>query len=547
MPCMRCRSGGTICTYERLGSASPSGSSNTEVGAHPSHPETGTAEPSSGGESGRISIDFLLNFTNPLGYGPSTAIAAEASALEMLDTSADVWSPQIRLKDDHMIHNLPSYDLNDPSSVFLGFSSMMPEREDWNVFPLDGDYLAPLPETTSTLAIRTREMVGQLFAQQRSMMESDSTMLANFDAALAEMVFTVANVNHFIWGFFHYFHDQFPILHEPTFDAQTASLPLLLAIVLVGSMSFNPSDMSIAIRQFYDAGEAYVFELLVSKQTMHCLQEANHTVEQVELLQAGLLLLMLQNNSENLTTRRRIRLQRTPALVAAVRCSGLFAYKRQHVVGTSDRSGWRDFILDETRVKLAAWTFMTDCILAVFFNSAPRVALSDMTGDLPCEEPLYRAKTALEFEQLLCMRHPRPSVSTLSQLLSLVYSAPVSGTSIRVKEHVTASNMLVLICALLSVIMTLRMNFVASATVEPIHGAIHGWKSLWDTLHQDAQDGVAPLMGFERHAADYWWLAKMLLKVGQEGDQSCRYMQLVPCDSVKDLHEFIRKYRDYEG
>lgn len=95
--------------------------------------------------------------------------------------------------------------------------------------------------------------------------------------------------------------------------------------------------------------------------------------------------------------------------------------------------------------------------------------------------------------------------------------------------------------------MTSRMNFLAPTTVEVMLCALDQWKHLWVISNETGEDGVVSHKGFERHAAEYWWLARTLLKIAQSGDQSCRYMQPIPSDSVKDLHDFILKYKDCVG
>jgi hypothetical protein len=350
IPCSRCRSGATTCTYERQGIASSCAISHAEVGVQPSHGNAGNTEATASGGCGRISIDFLLNFTNPSGYGPSATIAAEAADLNIVEDDVVFWDAQLGLNDHHTVHDQPFCNPGDFLSVFSGFPSLMPERNDGDGCFLVRDCLTSDLEGASALEARIKEMVYQLFAQQSSMLDRNSGIQASFDIELSEVVFTVANVSHFLWGFFHYFHDQFPILHTPTFDSQTASLPLLLTVVLFGSMSSSPSDMSVAIRQFFDVAEAYVFDHLISKQMLHP-RETWIPDDEVELLQAGLLFLILQNNSSDLTTRRRIRLQRIPALIAAVRALGLLAYKRQHPITSKDRPKWQLFVSDEARVR----------------------------------------------------------------------------------------------------------------------------------------------------------------------------------------------------
>lgn len=347
-PCLRCRSGGTRCTYERLSLACSSATERSDLDKHPTHRKAGDAEANVGGECGLISFDFLLSFTNPSGFRPSAAIAAEAVDLQTIEHKADSWDPQNHSGDHHTVHGQPFCEPGDSSSVFFGFPFPVPEKEDRSVLPVVRGCLTSDLETTSVLEARLNELLSQLSAKRNSMLECDSDTKASFDLQLAKDVFTVANVRLFVCDYFHYFHDQFPVLHKPTFDSQTASLALLLTVVLFGSMASYPSDVSIAIRQFFDVAEAYIFDHLISK---HLLHEACNIHHEIELLQAALLFLMVQNNSNDLTTRRRLRSQRIPTLVAAVRASGLFAYKRQHLVTGKDRPEWRLFVFDELRLR----------------------------------------------------------------------------------------------------------------------------------------------------------------------------------------------------
>jgi hypothetical protein len=91
------------------------------------------------------------------------------------------------------------------------------------------------------------------------------------------------------------------------------------------------------------------------------------------------------------------------------------------------------------------------------------------------------------------------------------------------------------------------MNLLAPMTIEPMLRATDRWKNLWNVLSLDNEGNPLPHLGFEKHAQEYWWLARTLLTVVRTGDQSCRYLQPAPCDSVHDLHDFIRKHKDYAG
>jgi hypothetical protein len=272
-------------------------------------------------------------------------------------------------------------------------------------------------------------------------------------------------VRHYVWSFFHYFHYSFPILHKPSFDIQTVSLPLLLTLILFGSMSSNPLDASITIQQFSHVAEGYIFDQVVSRQMLQVPQAACIDNEELELFQAGLLFLAFLNNSNDLTTRRRIRLQRIPSLSTAVRASGLFAYKRQYFSPGPGTHDWQGFIFDELRLRyckllhatgslfvfanrssrLAMWTCILDSTLCVFFNSPSQVATTELLADIPCDEDLFRAETVADFNRVASLERLAPA-STLPELMSRLLFAPISRLADQEEEQTTPLNMLILVC-----------------------------------------------------------------------------------------------------
>ena len=96
----------------------------------------------------------------------------------------------------------------------------------------------------------------------------------------------------------------------------------------------------------------------------------------------------------------------------------------------------------------------------------------------------------------------------------------------------------------MAVITTSRMNFLDLASAEAISLALDRWKDLWDVVSKNKEGKAKSFEGFEKHAVEYWWLARTIVKIGHLRDQSCRYMNPVPTDSAEDLHDFVRKYKD---
>lgn len=345
MPCARCRASSATCTYAESGNTPSSATAATD------HSQTSSAGPSTSEQRGGISVDFLLNFTDPSGFRPSAAIVAEAPELNGKDGEASTLQPRVHVNDHH-INEQSFSELLDDSSVFFGFPFLMSEMEDEYAAPIIGSALMPELDETYALKVRVKELVHHLSAQHNSMLGLNNGYHGAFDMQLAETIFTVANVRHFVSSFFQYFHYSFPVLHKPTFDIQTVSIALLLLVMFFGSLSARSSDISIAMSHFYRVVEAYIFDHVVALQIRHpqtpaiCVDN-----EELEVLQAGLLALVLMNNSNDLPTRRRLRLQRIPSLVTAVRAAGLFAYRRQYFKPGLERRDWQGFIYDEMRLR----------------------------------------------------------------------------------------------------------------------------------------------------------------------------------------------------
>ncbi|KAI9159188.1 hypothetical protein HJFPF1_07196 [Paramyrothecium foliicola] len=330
--------------------ASPKAISRVEIDTYTIHRETDDVEASANRSLARISVDFLLNFTDPSGYRPAAAISAEATDLNAAEYDVDSQIPSIHSEDALALHDQPFEDIDDFLSGYC-FPLSVPGEKGERMSTGTINSIASDTELMFALEARAGEMVTQLVAQQLSLQERDGGVENNLDVSLANVVFTAANVRQFVWAFFHYFHSQFPILHRATFDVRTVSMPLLLAVVLFGSMSFYPSDNFLAMRQFFAVAESYIFDQSLFRKMPQCSREAWGINDEIELLQAGLLIVMMQNNNTDLITRRRIRVQRIPSLISTIRASGLFSYRRHHLFTSTSSPAWQLFVADEARVR----------------------------------------------------------------------------------------------------------------------------------------------------------------------------------------------------
>lgn len=385
----------------------------------------------------KIPIDFLLGFTHPTAYGTSAAVVADDTNPLFVQNENDDLSLQPYLNNSFILTDGFLWDQADSFPAL--FEMMPPDLCEDSPFS-EG---ASQTERQAILARRASEMVEQLAMTYESVKRNNLGTAITFDPKLAESVFAETNLSQFVSNFFQRLHANIPIIHPPTFHIETAPLPLLLAVFLFGSLCCTPQDSALSAREFFDLAEEYIFGFLSLKRMSKCQESNRELAEEVGVFQAALIMEVIQNGSSNTLTRRRLRLERHPCLVMAMRTTSLFGAKRRFPLNTLADVDWQDFILDDTLLRLAAWTFFTDSVFAVFYNKPPEVSISEMTGDFPCEGELFEAGTAPEYERVaLRLVSSASSSRSLCELTSLFIANASPGPQRHLGLNATAPELL---------------------------------------------------------------------------------------------------------
>jgi hypothetical protein len=252
-----------------------------------------------------VLITFLRNYTDPSLRSVSDAFvlsAAHAESTEELNLGFK--RPISYIQDEYMD------DLF--SSVFSDLYAGETAEATIGIDP------APIPVSipfSPPTASRIDTLLSLLTTQYSLNPNAFAFPTGPFPLNLARVVFNSNNIVQYITAFFAYFHPHTPFIHRPSFNIDTVSLPLLLAISLLGSVFAAPQDDALSARYFFDLGEEYVFGLLHQIGTVD-----NYVVEErIQILQASVLMHALQMDSNDGGIRLRIRTHRFPALVAALR------------------------------------------------------------------------------------------------------------------------------------------------------------------------------------------------------------------------------------
>jgi hypothetical protein len=357
---------------------------------------------------------FLLNYTNPV-------LESVSDAFPLSDTPAE---PPVGLhgslcNPDNYMHDGFMADL---------FSSEFQELYTYED-AVPSDLAAISTPQLGPIEHQVEALLHLLQAQYDATFRPYEFPTGQFPTELARAVFTSDNIIEYVSAFFTSFHPHTPFLHRPSFDIGTASVHLLLAVSLVGSIFCTPQDDALSARCFFSLGEEYVFGLLRERIT----HGSDASCENIKIVQAAVLFHALQVNSNDEGVRHRIRVHRFPEIVAAIRCLGLFSITRTSHAEFGD---WEQYILDEVRIRyepffprssrktdvyrLAARVFVTDCMSTLWFKSPPHVTAAEVCGDLQSTDALFETTSSAEFALLTATSPPfDPPLRSLKGLMAL--------------------------------------------------------------------------------------------------------------------------------
>lgn len=105
------------------------------------------------------------------------------------------------------------------------------------------------------------------------------------------------------------------------------------------------------------------------------------------------------------------------------------------------------FVAANNSCRVGMWTCIFETTISIFFNTPPQIATAEITGSMPCDEDLFRAESAADFERVASLGRPNQQAYTLPELMSRLLLAPPEENENK-ENHVSATVMLILICGL---------------------------------------------------------------------------------------------------
>ncbi|KAI2632551.1 hypothetical protein GGS26DRAFT_582239 [Hypomontagnella submonticulosa] len=517
-PCSRCRARGLSCSYLRVGASATSSKSEDRPTKN--------------------QIPWLLGFTNPLASGADEAVARDINSNDSSPEDA-----------------MPVPSTGDPDRLEPIFADEYPAPYSGLWFPgFDSDGLMDFDEEQISVAnalmpqspaldARMDELVAQLAEIHRGMRLNGATAEADFDLALARSVFTTQNLEYFVWVYFQRIHPYHPIIHPRSFSAERSSLPIVLAVFLMGALYCAPLDTAMSARHFFHVAEVFIFEHPNMQRILASTDNTIPIADTHEILQAALSIISIHNSKNDERVRRRIRIHRVPCFIAAVRLSGALKAKHQLPLSEYTTSTWYQFIEEETSIRIGHWAQLCSNLLSGFFKIHPQIYVREMVGDMPCRSKIFEADTPEKFAEALTTEPSGPAPPSLSHSISFLLEDSWPGPEDEAYRHVTPEILLIMLSALGTTLAVLRGNCLFPTASQALLRACMRWRELWDKVTAENCERSAQGTGYAKHALEMWWFSMAVIKAEQAGDATSRYLNDFALDSFAAVNEFLDQYK----
>ncbi|KAH6612308.1 hypothetical protein B0J18DRAFT_441822 [Chaetomium sp. MPI-SDFR-AT-0129] len=580
-PCGRCSSRRGACTYTRLKnelhdktpSLSPDISSRAPALSSPSSPSSRAKE-----DAAKIPISFLLSLTNPKAESLLDVFFTEPQP----DDDND--DPGTELQPDPLSHT------DQYSQPFTATDTMfLPWLLDHDLFPEP----SAIP-SEDTLGQQPNTPEEEIDPPLKPLLTSIQSTYNHPPLPSPSQIFTAPNCILFIRSYFQHTHTHMPLIHRGSLDAEEGgSTPVLvLAVALAGALYAPPRDCVIAARAWYKAVEEWAFERLgglvedframgssipgagegrrdrkgdakgVKETEDDDDKRARRALEKetYETLQAAILITGAQFLMNNPAFRSKHWTMRRPMLVEVVRKLGLMGSRHTQDVHDHREVDWERWVWEETRVRLATWTFLGDWQQAGVFHVPGCSAIYEMTGDMPSLPGLWDANSTDEFHRAVIRIHTRQPgcwkrTASLRTCMDALLGETWKGVAEFPLRGLSLSDLHILISTLHTQIATAHHSLLLPlpSTIPLLRRATLRWQVIWETTLAALTPEEIRASGFVRHGGEYCWLARGLLsraeryvrgkEKGKLGKMEERYFERLGHETPGELHEMLRGLR----
>ncbi|KAJ5764743.1 hypothetical protein N7520_004302 [Penicillium odoratum] len=269
-------------------------------------------------------------------------------------------------------------------------------------------HYSPLAETDPDLSVSWGDIILEpdppfVMALIQSILAQGWTVLKDTKAQQdlsnnLTFLLTTARIRKFIALYFKYWHPGCAMVHAPTFEPETVSVPLLASIVSMGAMYSSDQKEVYVAKKVLDFVELLIFsnDVFSPESGIEAIFCGNRLCEDEELddwvkfqnFQAGLVITGVQYWAGNLASRDRAMETRLSEIIKVARRISL-AKSRHRPADSELEHLW---IQKEGHIRTMAMVSLLDSAFFFYQNFPCRLTPSEMEFELPCEESVFQAE-----------------------------------------------------------------------------------------------------------------------------------------------------------
>ncbi|KAI9041340.1 uncharacterized protein KD926_006916 [Aspergillus affinis] len=263
--------------------------------------------------------------------------------------------------------------------------------------------------------------------------------------------------------------------------------------------------------------------------------------DNIQLVQAAMLMMVLQAAREVFDINRRIRTQCFPALVSVIRSLGL-----TRVLNGTEHYGQPaildDYVHQETLVRIISWAYLFDSYIVIYHRSPPHFKIVEANFGLPRHDALFDTIDHAEWESVI----PNTDRYYSPVSLKVVVQQLMDDQPIHPNEMLRHINTLFALSLVLSALHSILFDIqalgsfiYATNALIPIERALDRWKELYDMFYPDFRTSKASRSGFMIHSLEFWWLAKRFVQrpdVALNGENFA-------ADFIKSFHGIVQELK----
>ncbi|KAF5673940.1 putative family oxidoreductase [Fusarium denticulatum] len=342
--------------------------------------------------------------------------------------------------------------------------------------------------------------------------------------------FSPPNLDRFMEAFWHFWYPNWPVFHRPTFIATQKPAQLIAALSLIGAcVSPEKTDRDQAMLWIEAVGDWIHHDPEFSEDAVP------QTDDEVQLLQlelrldmvraayAIILIMTWEGNGKQMTVARRTRFSQ---VICVARSLFFFPIAQQNVYGGPDPSNhfqsWMLFALREECIRILIYVFLLDCAFVMFFNSAPRMVISELQFSLAKPEACFNALTPEmwlnHLKEWSECQHTHHEL-TLFEAIRVILKAELKPKDWEMIQKMSLLNLFAITCAFHNLIFHHHHGADYGSTSLSITRGLRNWLQVWtardvvlvqgqpsQVSHPKPSEGGSTI-GFYRYIREYWCLA----------------------------------------